>query len=76
MPKNPYHPYLGPPINRVVPFPKVTDTMLERCRDRNVHVWNLATNKAHGVCIACGTSEAEANQRGEPTWRVPSLTVA
>ncbi len=73
MPKNPYHPYVGPPIKRVVAFPKVTDAMIERCRERNVHVWDLAGRKENGSCIACGTSEYEAQSRGEPIWRVPSL---
>lgn len=67
--KNPYHPYAGPPFPRVVKFPKVTDAMRERCRERNVHVWDLSTNKGRGKCIACGISEADAAMK--PTeWRV------
>lgn len=67
--KNPHHPYLGPPVKLATKFPKVTEAMKTRCRERNVHVWDLAVKKENGRCIACGISEEDA-ARKPAEWRV------
>ena len=70
---NRHHPYLGPPVFPPIVYPKVTETMLRRCEERNVHLMDIS--HARTGCKACGRSEADIEERGPAVWRKPSQPV-